>query len=158
MNTELPDAEGANPGLDSPGTRANLAGVGVQAHPRPFRIKQVRWTAAMDGVLTYMWGLGAPTVTIGVSLDMSKNAVIGRAHRLKLPKRPSPIIPRPKTAIKDLREPVGCRFIFGHVGDEDWRYCQKPGEPWCPEHRAIVYTKPVKSDKPVNYIVPMPFR
>ena len=38
-----------------------------------------------------LWGQGLTTAVIGQRLNVSKNAVVGKAHRLKLPPRPSPI-------------------------------------------------------------------
>jgi len=42
-----------------------------------------------------------------------------------------------------LREPRGCRFITGHVGEE-WRYCQadqKRGSSFCADHHALCHGK-----------------
>jgi GcrA cell cycle regulator len=41
--------------------------------------------------LTALWSDGLPTREIARLLGVTKNAVIGQAHRLKLPPRPSPI-------------------------------------------------------------------
>ncbi len=41
--------------------------------------------------LQQLWHEGFSTAEIGRSLNVSKNAVIGKAHRLNLPRRPSPI-------------------------------------------------------------------
>ena len=41
--------------------------------------------------LTRLWATGLTTREIGRRLGVTKNAVIGRAHRLKLPPRPSPL-------------------------------------------------------------------
>ena len=51
--------------------------------------------------LRALWDEGHSTAEIGRRLGLSKNAVVGKAHRLELPARPSPIrrgtgIPRPK--------------------------------------------------------------
>ena len=59
------------------------------------------WTDERIDQLTELWGAGQSASQIGKALGMSKNAVIGKAHRLKLPPRPSPIrkersTPRPK--------------------------------------------------------------
>ena len=47
-------------------------------------------TAAIDR-LKRLWAEGFSTAEIGRRLGMTKNAVIGKAHRLKLPPRSSPI-------------------------------------------------------------------
>jgi len=49
------------------------------------------WTDERIDQLTELWGAGQSATQIGKVLGMSKNAVIGKAHRLKLPARPSPI-------------------------------------------------------------------
>jgi GcrA cell cycle regulator len=60
--------------------------------------------------LRALWDEGHSTAEIGRRLGVSKNAVVGKAHRLDLPARPSPIrrdggAPRPKrSAIR--RPPV----------------------------------------------------
>ena len=59
----------------------------------------IDWTAEKIAQLTAEWLAGTPTVEIGLRMNLSKNAVVGKAHRLNLPPRPSPIrhggVPRP---------------------------------------------------------------
>ncbi|MEO8714802.1 MAG: GcrA family cell cycle regulator [Acetobacteraceae bacterium] len=66
------------------------------------------WTAAAIDRLRRLWADGHSTAEIGRRIGISKNAVVGKAHRLDFPARPSPIrtadpatsrprpIPRPK--------------------------------------------------------------
>src|SRR3546814_5339732 len=49
------------------------------------------WTPELVSSLQSLWNEGLPTTEIGRRLGMSKNAVIGKAHRLGLSGRPSPI-------------------------------------------------------------------
>jgi hypothetical protein len=49
------------------------------------------WSAAEDAALEQMWRSGLSTTRIGAALGKTKNAVIGRAHRLRLPLRGSPV-------------------------------------------------------------------
>lgn len=49
------------------------------------------WTAEQKEELTRLWNEGLSTGEIGKALGMSKNAVVGQAHRLGLERRPSPI-------------------------------------------------------------------
>jgi len=49
------------------------------------------WTEAQIADLKRLWTAGHSTSQIGAVLGVSKNAVIGKAHRIKLPARPSPI-------------------------------------------------------------------
>ena len=51
----------------------------------------MEWTEEVIGSLRAFWSEGLPTAEIGRRLGLSKNAVIGKAHRLDLPARPSPI-------------------------------------------------------------------
>jgi GcrA cell cycle regulator len=49
------------------------------------------WTAEMDARLARLWGDGLSTTKIGLAMKLSKNSIVGRAHRQLLPPRPSPI-------------------------------------------------------------------
>jgi GcrA cell cycle regulator len=49
------------------------------------------WDADTITKLRYLWTEGHSTAEIGRRLGISKNAVVGKAHRLELPARPSPI-------------------------------------------------------------------
>lgn len=60
------------------------------------------WTAEAIERLKALWAEGHSTAEIGRRMGISKNAVVGKAHRLTLPARPSPIrrdaAPRPAPA------------------------------------------------------------
>ena len=66
------------------------------------------WTDELILDLRRLWDEGYPTAEIGRRLRITKNAVVGKAHRLDLPQRPSPIrrgeqpaqprAPKPKVA------------------------------------------------------------
>jgi GcrA cell cycle regulator len=52
------------------------------------------WSAERDAQLRALWAQDAPRLSatkIGAAMGLTKNAVVGRAHRLLLPSRPSPI-------------------------------------------------------------------
>lgn len=72
----------------------------------------MKWDAEKRGILTRAWLAGAKTAEIGVMMGISKSAVIGEAHRLELPARPSPIwrkdgtAPRPRAQTASHRRPV----------------------------------------------------
>ena len=51
----------------------------------------MRWTDDTIRALRKLWSEGHPTAEIGRRLGISKNAVVGKAHRLDLPRRLSPI-------------------------------------------------------------------
>lgn len=50
------------------------------------------WTNDDDFWLRALWDANHSTIEIGRRINRSKNAICGRAHRLGLPERPSPII------------------------------------------------------------------
>lgn len=49
------------------------------------------WTDEVIAQLKALWSEGLSTAEIGRRMGISKNAVVGKAHRLSLPPRPSPI-------------------------------------------------------------------
>ena len=49
------------------------------------------WTEERIQELRDLWQAGHSASQIGAMMGVSKNAVVGKAHRLKLPARPSPI-------------------------------------------------------------------
>lgn len=51
----------------------------------------MEWTEELITHLQALWGEGRSSAEIGRAIGMTKNAVIGKAHRLNLPPRPSPI-------------------------------------------------------------------
>ncbi|GBQ21819.1 hypothetical protein AA0472_0571 [Acetobacter estunensis NRIC 0472] len=51
----------------------------------------MEWTDETIGRLKALWQEGLSTAEIGRQLGITKNAVVGKAHRLGLPPRPSPI-------------------------------------------------------------------
>ena len=51
----------------------------------------MEWTAEAIETLQALWAEGHSTAEIGRRMGISKNAVVGKAHRLNLAARPSPI-------------------------------------------------------------------
>ena len=51
----------------------------------------MEWNEETIGKLRTLWADGLSTAEIGRRLGISKNAVVGKAHRLSLTSRPSPI-------------------------------------------------------------------
>lgn len=68
------------------------------------------WTEERTATLTRMWESGATASQIAEELgDVSRNAVIGKAHRLGLKSRPSPVKPNEKSdeaAPKNKKKPA----------------------------------------------------
>ena len=59
------------------------------------------WNDKNVARLKELWDQGLPTAQIGKLLDFTKNAVVGKAHRIGLERRPSPIR---RTAVKPDRK------------------------------------------------------
>ncbi len=51
----------------------------------------MEWNEETIARLRALWAEGHSTAEIGRRMNVSKNAVVGKAHRLNLPARPSPI-------------------------------------------------------------------
>lgn len=56
----------------------------------------MEWTEESISRLRTLWQEGLSTAEIGRRMQISKNAVVGKAHRLTLPPRPSPIRKNPE--------------------------------------------------------------
>ncbi|MBQ8250378.1 MAG: hypothetical protein IJY92_00515 [Alphaproteobacteria bacterium] len=118
------------------------------------------WTAEKIKQLKKLWLKGKSTIEIGKELGISKNAVVGKVHRLELAARPSPIkrVQKPTTATKqkvvkkeikpkkmtlmDLKL-TSCRWPIGDPKDEDFHFCGADtvtGKPYCAEHCKVAYT------------------
>ena len=61
----------------------------------------MHWDDSNVSKLRELWDQGLPTAQIGKLLGFTKNAVVGKAHRIGLERRPSPIR---RTAVKPDRK------------------------------------------------------
>ncbi len=111
------------------------------------------WTPQRISVLIALWNEGLTTSEMGNRLGITKNAVVGKVHRLGLPKRGSPIKQKPKPAavigMASLR-PGMCSWPDGEPGKEDFRFCGDPseaGKPYCPHHCERAYVKNPKDNR-----------
>ncbi len=115
----------------------------------------ITWTPERISRLTELWADGVSASLIAKEMELGKNAVIGKAHRLELPRRPSPILrngPAPKTDViaeatgaearklADDRKPQWllshrmapsahsrtCQFIAGEPSSDDTCKCGEP--------------------------------
>src|ERR1700723_4604058 len=59
---------------------------------------KMEWTDEVISQLRTLWAEGHSTAEIGRRLGVTKNAIVGKAHRLDLPARPSPIRRDPDAA------------------------------------------------------------
>lgn len=113
------------------------------------------WTIDKIKQLKKLWQKGKSTVEIGRELGISKNAVVGKVHRLELNSRPSPIkkdaapkVVKPKIQKTDKMSLLdlklnSCRWPIGEPKDPDFHFCGKDtitGKPYCPEHCKVAYT------------------
>ena len=119
------------------------------------------WTEERISLLKKLWEEGASANRIAEQIGTSRNAVIGKVHRLGLSKRESPIKRNPQSpsysrkrksqelppspskgiTILDLTERM-CRWPKGDPGDPDFQFCGGkviPGAPYCATHAAQAY-------------------
>ena len=102
------------------------------------------WTDERIGDLRRLWSEGRSASEIaGILGDVTRNAVIGKAHRLGLSGRPSPIKRTPKRGanILALTERM-CKWPVGDPRDSDFHFCghqTAPGMPYCTEHASLAY-------------------
>ena len=110
------------------------------------------WTTEKIKQLKKLWSKGKSTVEIGRELGISKNAVVGKVHRLELNARPSPIkketvkktvkkkeVKQENISLMDLKM-NSCRWPIGDPKDADFHFCGKDtvtGKPYCSEHCKI---------------------
>jgi len=128
----------------------------------------IEWTPDRVKTLMALWAEGVSTLEIGRRLGITKNAVVGKVHRLGLPKRQSPINSTPRTPCAS--KPAGpvrlkpqytvpptkdmvkmeelssgmCNWPEGEPGTEDFRFCGQQsleGRPYCAAHCARAYIK-----------------
>ncbi len=115
------------------------------------------WTPEGITRLKQLWSEGLTATAIGSVLKISKNAVIGKAHRLELTPRQSPILRAPsprdtKAGPTKKKAPViftmadltaqTCRWPSGDPKHADFQFCGRKaeqGKPYCPHHCSIGY-------------------
>lgn len=116
------------------------------------------WTPEKIKQLKKLWAKGKSTVEIGRELGISKNAVVGKVHRLELDARPSPIkkVAAPSLKVQKAKHNNNkgymtlldlklnsCRWPIGEPKDADFHFCGKDtvtGKPYCSEHCKVAYT------------------
>lgn len=127
------------------------------------------WTDERVALLKRLWGEGKTAAEIASELGgVTRNAVIGKAHRLKLSnrvspiqqnKKPAPAANKPAPAEKKIRQTLeqdnnrigvsmmdldarSCRWPLGDPRDERFSFCGDgniPGLPYCEAHSKVAY-------------------
>ena len=110
-----------------------------------------------------LWKQGLPISKIGERLGVSRNSVAGKAHRMGLPKRTSPISSEKKESSSGKKNNeitnkiiplkiklrgvewsrIKCCWPEGDPKQNDFKFCGKeifPGRPYCDKHSLIAYT------------------
>jgi len=111
----------------------------------------MEWTDERITHLKKLWSEGLTAAAISKQLRVSKNAVVGKVHRLGLKGRPSTINRKRKTKMIKKLIPTftladmssrSCRWPSGDPQHADFRFCGhtvKEGKPYCAEHCDIAY-------------------
>ncbi|MEZ5648225.1 MAG: GcrA family cell cycle regulator [Alphaproteobacteria bacterium] len=103
----------------------------------------MEWSEERVQKLRDLWSDGFSASQIALRLGgISRNAVIGKAHRLGLKGRPSPIR-RPPPVVMTLQE-NGCRWPIGIPGQPGFMFCgteAAEGRPYCAAHCQMAYQK-----------------
>jgi GcrA cell cycle regulator len=132
--------------MDGSWTLEPIGEIGVPARVEP------TWTPERVEQLKLLWEEGVTTAEIGRRIGVSgvsKNAVIGKVHRIGLTPRVIKEAPPPRRNVFDFTGPV-CMWPLGHPTDADFHFCGgRPlaGKPYCEEHAAKAYLRP-KEAKP----------
>ena len=121
------------------------------------------WDEDKLNKLKALWDEGLPITKIGDELGVSRNAIAGKAHRMGLPKRNSPISksgdPRKnqKKSVQENTKELPLKIILRDVEWSRSRCCWPigdpklpgfsfcgtsiiPGRPYCDEHSNLAYT------------------
>ena len=104
----------------------------------------ITWTPERVEQLTQLFEEGLPTAEIGRRLGLTKNAVIGKLHRIALSPRGGVPIAQPQRNLFEFAGP-SCLWPHGHPDDSEFHFCGArplPGKPYCAEHAAIAYVRP----------------
>lgn len=112
------------------------------------------WTPERIAALKSLWDVGLSTREIGLKLGITKNAVVGKAHRLGLSKGIAAVAAPPPVARLVRLETLGvgmCCWPDGEPGTPDFRFCGEPSlvdKPYCAKHcdRAYVRSGKVTSN------------
>lgn len=124
-------------------------------------IQDGRWSKEQDAQLTKLWSDGLSSTNIAIAMGLySRMQVIGRAHRLDLPRRPNPTkhkVSKPKLRVIKMKPAVPLQVPIARVtavqipmrlhpvhkcrwptsDDRPWTFCEQPavvGKSYCECH------------------------
>jgi len=110
--------------------------------------------------LKKFWEQGLSITQIGIRLGVTRNAVVGKVHRMGLPKRQSPIVRSDKPFEPKRRKlsPLTfanwdrnkCSWPIGDPRSPDFKFCGEPieeGKPYCTAHCKMAYTTVNKDEQ-----------
>ncbi|NPD66286.1 GcrA cell cycle regulator (plasmid) [Lichenicola cladoniae] len=112
------------------------------------------WSDEVVHSLRELWADGHSTAEIGRRIGASKNAVVGKAHRLNLPGRPSPIAQdteQPKRPSKPATVPRLIDIVPVSVTEP-----LPPRPTPSPVHVTVAATNTVPPKPPVSVVLPQP--
>ena len=110
---------------------------------------EATWTPERIERLKLLWEEGVTTAEIGRRIGVTKNAVVGKVHRIGLVPRIVKEAPPPRRNVFEFPGPA-CMWPIGHPTDGDFHFCGgRPiaGKPYCEAHAARAYLRP-KEQKP----------
>lgn len=104
----------------------------------------MEWTQQNITILTDMWhnGFTARQIAQKIGLGVTRNAVIGKAHRMGLSQRPAPAVKRDRPSPLSLGVMKDCQWPFGDPTSREFYYCSAPvktGKSYCEEHCNLAY-------------------
>lgn len=106
-------------------------------------MRKAFWNPRKIEALRQLWAEGKSAGKIAARFGTTKNAVIGKAHRLELPARANPIKrPPPPPRPKPPRR--ACEWPFGDPGEPGFNFCGAPvfaHAPYCQEHLLRAHRK-----------------
>lgn len=102
------------------------------------------WSPERIAALKELWYEGVTAAEIGRRLGVTKNAVLGKVHRLDYEPRVIRDVPLPSRNRNafNFTGPV-CMYPFGNPSDPDFHFCGSPeleqGKPYCSTHANLAY-------------------
>lgn len=101
----------------------------------------MEWTAERVELLKELWGEGLSARQIAESLGhVTRNAVIGKTHRLGLSTRSVPS--KPAIAMLNPVTDRLCQWPIGNPGELEFHFCgqqSEAGRPYCEQHCSMAY-------------------